>query len=114
MVCQEPFWQCDRVSVGECIEAEPPAFPPGRYRSIAATSSVACALDERGMLVCRRFDGAELPVAEGPFSFIEAGREVLCAVRIDGSVACFRHGGSHFPEQVEAFERIDPVDDADW
>ena len=114
VVCHEPYWGCDRVSANECIVAEPPVFPPGRYHSIAATSSVACALDEQGALVCRRFDGVELSVAAGPHSFIEAGREVLCAVRADGSVACFRHGGDLWPNEVEAFERIEPIDDVDW
>ncbi|WP_437331744.1 hypothetical protein [Sorangium sp. So ce394] len=93
-----------------------PAFPPGRYRSIAATVGVVCAIDEQDALVCKRYDGRDMPVPPARYVFAEGGYNVLCAVRADGSTACFRHGGAGNLdlENVSDFAPVEPPLDPGW
>lgn len=92
-----------------------PVFPEGRYRSITATGTVACAIDETGGLICKRHDGAEMPIAPGPYTLARGGLDTLCAIRIDGSVACFRHGGGGFvTDDIGSFAPVEPVADPAW
>jgi hypothetical protein len=114
VACFEPYLGCVSVSGGpDCVGKELPQFPPGRYHSLTSTYDAVCAIDEQGALVCRRYDGAEMPVAGGPYVFAEAGRDVLCAIRRDGSTACFRQDGLYMMD-VTAFVAVDPPVDAGW
>ncbi|WP_437933654.1 hypothetical protein [Sorangium sp. So ce341] len=93
-----------------------PAFPPGRYRSITATVGAVCAIDEQDALVCKRYDGRDMPVPPARYVFAEGGNNVLCAVRADGSTACFRHGGAGNLdlENVSDFAPAEPPLDPGW
>jgi hypothetical protein len=98
------------AGIGVC-----PAFPAGRYRSITATGTVACAIDETGALICKRQDGADMPIAPGPYTSAKGGLDVLCAIRTDGSVACFRHGGGRFAtDDIGPFVPVEPLGDPAW
>jgi len=118
ITCVSAPLSCGKIDVSDCSGARSvlPAFPGQGYRSITATSSAACALDQRGALVCQRYDGTPMLADAGPYTFAEGGHTVVCAIRIDGSVACFRHGGgsplvSSDPGQ---FAPVDPPIDAGW
>jgi hypothetical protein len=114
VVCFDPYASCTRVSgVRDCVGSELPQFPPGRYHSLTATYDAVCAIDEQGALVCRRYDGADMPVAGGPYVFAEAGRDVLCAIRRDGTTACFRQDGLYMMD-VTAFVAVEPPVDVGW
>ncbi|WP_437903054.1 hypothetical protein WME95_31475 [Sorangium sp. So ce327] len=91
--CFEPNFACSRTGIVDCAGPEYPEFSGGPYRSITATDGAVCAIDAEGALTCRRYDGADMPIDAGRFTFIEGGNSVLCGVRTDGSAACFRHGG---------------------
>jgi hypothetical protein len=100
---------CDKgVECGSTLDSDyelcrPPVFSGGRYRALAATGGSVCALDEQGALICKRVDGSDMPIAEGPYTFVEGGQAVICAGRSDGSVACFRHGGAGLPYDIGDF-----------
>lgn len=92
-----------------------PIFPAGRYRSITATGTVACAIDEMGALICKRHDGVDMPSVSGRYTLAKGGLDVLCAIRIDGSVACFRHGGGGFvSDDIGPFASVEPITDPAW
>ncbi|WP_437566044.1 hypothetical protein [Sorangium sp. So ce542] len=93
-----------------------PAFPSGRYRSITATVGVVCAIDEQDALVCKRYDGRDMPVPPARYVFAEGGYDLVCAVRADGSTACFRHGGAGNLdlEDVSDFAPVEPPLDPGW
>ena len=95
--CFAPPFAGESLSGRSCADSRAcPVFPAGRYRSITATGTVACAIDETGALICKRHDGADMPISPGPYTLARGGLDTLCAIRIDGSVACFRHGGGGF------------------
>jgi hypothetical protein len=94
---------CTSTLVSEYELCEPPVFSSGRYRALAATGGSVCALDEQGALICKRVDGSDMPIPQGPYTFVEGGQAVVCAGRIDGSVACFRHGGEGVPDDIGDF-----------
>jgi hypothetical protein len=110
-----PSIHCNRTTRdGSCDPAGVQSFPPGHYRQITATGATACALDERGLLVCQRYDGEVMAIDDGPFTFIEGGKDVVCGIRENGSVACFRHGGSGSFDDVTPFVPVEPLNDPDW
>jgi hypothetical protein len=114
VVCEPPVYRCGNTGLADCVGDELPAFPDGNYRSITATSAAACVVDEAGALICKRYDGMDMPVDDGRFTFAEGGSEVLCALRTDGTTACFNHGGGPFGFEVEAFAPAVPPVDPDW
>ncbi|WP_437605130.1 hypothetical protein WMF20_28610 [Sorangium sp. So ce834] len=111
--CHRP--PADGVSI-LTVGPDLPAFPPGRYRSITATAGAVCAIDEQDALVCKRYDGRDMPIPPARYVFAEGGYNVLCAVRADGSTACFRHGGagSLDLENVSDFAPVEPPLDPGW
>jgi hypothetical protein len=109
-----PFFRASADARGCAESSACPIFPVGRYRSITATAAVACAIDETGSLICKRHDGADVPVAPGQYTFAEGGRDILCAIRVDGSVACFRHGGAGFFSDIGALTPVEPGLDSTW
>lgn len=114
VACFEPYLSCAGApGLRDCVGPELPQFPLGRYRSLTSTYDAVCAIDEQGALVCRRYDGADMPVAGGPYVFAEGGRDVLCAIRRDGTTACFRQDGLYMMG-VTAFTAVDPPVDAAW
>lgn len=117
VACFEPYLSCAHTAgLGGCVGPERPQFPPGRYHSLTSTWDAVCAIDEQGALVCRRFDGVDLPISGGPYVFAEAGQDVLCAVRRDGTTACFRQDGRHlvYMTELSAFLPVDPPLDPGW
>ena len=114
VVCLPPFYRCGNTGLSDCVGDERPVFPDGNYRSITATSAAACAVDEAGSLTCKRYDGMDMPVDTGRFTFVEGGSEVLCALRTDGTTACFNHGGGPFGNEVESFAPAVPPVEPNW
>ncbi|WP_437850884.1 hypothetical protein [Sorangium sp. So ce363] len=111
--CFEPTISCGNTPSTHCAGPEYPEFSGGPYRSITATAGAVCAIDAEGALTCRRYDGAEMPIDAGRFTFIEGGYDLLCGVRTDGSGACFRHGGWNLGE-VGPFVPVEPALDPGW
>lgn len=110
IACFEPYLGCMRpAGVEECR----PRFPAGRYHSLTATYDAVCAIDEQGTILCRRFDGADMPVGGGPYVFAEGGRDVLCAIRRDGTTACFRQDSMDTAD-VSAFVSVEPPIEPEW
>jgi hypothetical protein len=102
VLCDEGLL-CDSTAISEYALCQPPVFPPGRYRALAATGGSVCALDEHGALLCKRLDGNDMPIPAGPYAFVDGGKTLVCAGRVDGSVACFRHGGDGWPSDIGDF-----------
>jgi hypothetical protein len=94
---------CSSTLVSDYELCKPPVFSSGRYRALAATGGSVCALDEQGALICKRVDGSDMPIPQGPYTFVDGGQAVVCAGRIDGSVTCFRHGGAGLPYDIGDF-----------
>ncbi|WP_157906977.1 MULTISPECIES: hypothetical protein [Sorangium] len=111
--CFEPSISCGNTPSTHCAGPEYPEFSGGPYRSITATAGAVCAIDAEGALTCRRYDGADMPIDAGRFTFIEGGYDLLCGVRTDGSGACFRHGGWNLGE-VGPFVPVEPALDPGW
>lgn len=113
--CHRPF--ADSLSIPSALVGPNlPAFPSGRYRSITATTGAICAIDEQDALVCKRYDGQDMPVPPARYTFAEGGNNVVCAVRTDGTTACFRHGGvgNLDLDNVSDFAPVEPPLDPDW